>query len=47
MQLGVVTLFTEKAGLAIVAALDDVQRLAGEMDARAAGHGPSLSGLGK
>ena len=46
VQVAVVILFAEKARFAVMAALYDVQRLAGEMDARAAGHARSLWGLG-
>ena len=42
VEVAVVVLFSEKAGLAIDAALDDVQRGFGELDAGATGH---VSGL--
>ena len=42
MEVAVVVLFGEKAGLAVDAALDDVQRGFGELDAGATGH---VSGL--
>jgi len=42
VEVAVVVLFGEKAGLAIDAALDDVQRGFGELDAGATGH---VSGL--
>ena len=39
MEVTVVVLFGEKAGLAIDAALNDVQRNFGELETRAAWHG--------
>ena len=42
VQVGVVILFSEEAGFAVVAALHDMQRDAIEVDAGAAGHGRRL-----
>jgi len=47
VQVGVVVLFGEEAGFTVVAALHDVQRLAVEVDAGAAGHDISLPLTGK
>ena len=47
VQVGVVVLFGEEAGLAVVAALHDVQRDCVYEDAGAAGHGRTLGNLYK
>ena len=47
VAVGVVVLLGEKAGLAIVAALHDVQRHAIEVDAGAAGHAVTLDHRGE
>ena len=43
MAIGVIVLLGEEARLAVVAALDDMERESGKMDAWAAGQGESLA----
>ena len=45
VEVGGVVVVAEEAGRAVVAALDDMQRQAGEGDAGAAGHGASVLGV--